>query len=68
VIEVDMREEQVSQVAELETVRRERGLERGQTGGRPAVDESRLVTGQEVRRDDSGMPEEEKVEELGSVT
>jgi hypothetical protein len=48
VIEVDVREEEVPQIAQLEPMRRERGLERGQTGARSAVDERRLVAGQKV--------------------
>jgi hypothetical protein len=68
VIEVDVCEDEVPQVAELEPMSREPGFERGQTGGRSAVDERRLVPGQEVRRDDPGVPEEEEVEELGAAT
>jgi hypothetical protein len=68
VVEVDVREDEVPQVAELEPMSREAVLERGQTGGRSAVDERRLVSGQEVRRDDPGVPEEEEVEELGAAT
>jgi hypothetical protein len=68
VIEVDVREDEVPQVAELESVSREPGFERGQTGGRAAVDERRLVAGQEVRRDNPGVPEEKKVEKLGDAT
>jgi hypothetical protein len=58
-IEVDVREDEVPKVAELEPMNRERGFERRHTGGRPAVDERRLVAREEVRRDDPGVPEEE---------
>jgi hypothetical protein len=68
VIEVDVREEEVPEVAELESMSRERGFERRHTGGRAAVDQCRLVAVQEVRRDDPGVPEEEEVEELGAAT
>jgi hypothetical protein len=68
VIEVDVREKEVPQVAEAEPVARQRGLERGQTRARPTVDERRLVAGQQVRGDDPGVPEEEEVEELGAAT
>ena len=63
-----MRKEEVPQVAEPEPMSREPGLECVQTRGWAAVDESRLVSGQEVRRDDPGVPEEKEVEKLGAAT
>jgi hypothetical protein len=68
VIEVDVREDEMPQVAELEPMSRKPGFERGQTGGRSAVDERRLVAGQQIRRDNSGVPEEKEVDELGAAT
>jgi hypothetical protein len=68
VIEVDVSEDEVPEVAEPEPVSCECGLERRHTRSRAAVDEGRLVAGQEVRRDDTGVPEEEEVEELGAAT
>jgi hypothetical protein len=68
VIQVDMRENEVPQGAELEPMSGEPGFQRGQTRGRPAVDDGRLLTRQEVRGDDPGVPEKEEVEELGAAT
>jgi hypothetical protein len=47
---------------------REAGLEGAETTRRPTVHQRRLVAGQQVRRDDPGMPEVEKVEELEAAT
>ena len=63
-----MRKEEVPQVAEPEPMSREPGFECGQTGRRSAVNERRLFSGQEVRRDDPGVPEQEEVEKLGAAT
>jgi hypothetical protein len=43
-------------------------FERAETARRPAVHQRRLVAGQQVRRDDPGLPEVEEVEELETAT
>jgi hypothetical protein len=67
VIEVDMGEHEVPQVADLEPVSREPGFQRRHATRRAAVDEGRLFAWQEVRRNDPGVPEEQEVEKLGAA-
>jgi len=68
VVEVDVREHEMAHVLQRQAVGREAALERPETARGPAVHERRLVAGQQVRRDDPGMPEVEKVEELEPAT
>jgi hypothetical protein len=58
----------VTKIADGEAMHRQPGLERVDARRRSAVDERRLVAGQQVGRDHSGAPEEVEVEELGSAT
>jgi hypothetical protein len=64
VIEVDVREDEVANVAEREATARERPLERFHTRARAAIDERGLVAGEQVRGDDLRSPEVEQVERL----
>jgi hypothetical protein len=66
-VEVDVREHEVTQVLEREAVARKLGFERLQAGRRTAVDEGRLRTRKQVRGDDPGPAEMEKVEELEAI-
>jgi hypothetical protein len=68
VVEVDVREHEMAHVLQRQAVNREAVLERPETARGPAVHQCRLVAGQQVRRDDPGMPEVEKVEELETAT
>jgi hypothetical protein len=56
------------EVAHREAEVRERRLERVDAGGRAAVDERRLVAGQEVGGDDPRSREVQEVEKLEAVT
>jgi hypothetical protein len=67
-VEVDVREHEMAQVLQRQAVRRETGLERAQTARGPAVDQRGLVPGQQVGRDDPGLPQVEEVEELTPAT
>jgi len=68
VIEVDVREDEVPQILEAETVLCERSLERPETRRRTAVHERRLVTGKQVRGNDPRPREVQQVEELEAAT
>jgi hypothetical protein len=68
VVKVDVREDEVSHVLQRNSVIRQTGLERAETARRPAVQQRRLVAGQQVRGDNPGMPEVEEVEELEAAT
>jgi hypothetical protein len=67
-VEVDVRENKVAHVLERHPVGREAVFERAKTARRSAVHQRRLVAGQQVRRDDPGMPEVEEVEEPEAAT
>jgi hypothetical protein len=67
-VEVDMREHEMAHVLESHPVGRKAVFERAETARRPAVHQRRLVAGQQVRRDDPGLPEVEKVEEPKAAT
>jgi hypothetical protein len=67
-VEVDVREHEMAQVLERHPVGREALFERAETARRPAVHQRRLVAGQQVRRNDPGMPEVEEVDELEAAT
>jgi hypothetical protein len=68
VVEVDVREQQVAEVPDSESVLRQAGLQRIDAGRGPTIDQRRLVAWQQVGRDDPGVAEEEEVEELRAVT
>jgi hypothetical protein len=59
-----MRQDEMAQVVERHPVGRKAVFERAETARRPAVHQRRLVAGQQVRRDDPGMPEVEEVDPL----
>jgi hypothetical protein len=67
-VEVDVREHEMAQVLERHPVGRDAVFERAETARRPAVHQRRLVAGQQVRRNDPGMPEVEEVDELEAAT
>jgi hypothetical protein len=67
-VEVDMGEHEMAHVCERHPVGREAFLECAETARRPAVHQRRLVAGQQVRRNDPGMPEVEEVDELEAAT
>jgi hypothetical protein len=67
-VEVDVREQQVAEVPDSETVFRQAGLQRIDAGRRSTIDQRRLAAGQQVGRDDPGVTEEVEVEELRAVT
>jgi hypothetical protein len=67
-VEMDMRQDEMAHVRERHPVSGEAVFERAKTARRAAVHERRLVAGQQVRRDDPGMPEVEEVEELETAT
>jgi hypothetical protein len=63
VVEVDVREEQVADVAELEPALAQPLLQRRDAGGRPAVEERETVLGlQQIGADDTLAAEVEEVE------
>jgi hypothetical protein len=68
VVEVDVREQQVADVPDSETVFRQAGLQRIDAGRRSTIDQRCLVARQQVGRYDPGVAEEEEVEELRAVT
>jgi hypothetical protein len=63
VIQVDVRQQQVAEILESEAVRTQAGLERAETGARPAVDQRRLVAWKEIRRDDPRAPQVVQVDQ-----
>jgi hypothetical protein len=63
-----VREHEVPHVRERHPVPRQAFLECGETARRPAVHQRRLVVGQQVRRNDPGMTQVEKVDELEAAT
>jgi hypothetical protein len=63
-VEVDMREDEMADVLERHPVGREAFCECAETARRPAVHQRGLVPGQQVRRNDPGMPQVEEVDEL----
>jgi hypothetical protein len=67
-VEVDVRQHQVTEIAEGEAMRRQARLERVEARRGSTVDKRRLVAGQQVGRDYPGMPEEIEVEELRAAT
>jgi hypothetical protein len=58
----------VPHVRERHAVGRQAFLECAETARRPAVHQRRLVAGQQVRRNDPGMPQVEEVDELEAAT
>ena len=65
VVEMDVREEEAAQVAELDAARRQRVLERRKAARRAAVVEREAVVGlDEVGADPPWVPAVEKVERL----
>jgi hypothetical protein len=68
VIQVDVGEDEPADLLQGEAVRSERRLERVDAARRAAVDERRLVAGEQVGGDDPRPPEVEQVEELEAVT
>jgi hypothetical protein len=68
VVEVDVRQHEMTKIAEREAPALEPGDERAQARRRTAVDEGGLVAGEQVRRDDPRPPEVEEIEELEAVT
>jgi hypothetical protein len=68
VVEVDVRQHEMTKIAEREAPALEPGDERAQARRRTAVDEGGLVAGEQVRRDDPRPPEVEEVEELEAAT
>jgi hypothetical protein len=64
VVEMDVREDEVAEILDSHFPARERGLERAQARGRPAVDERRLVVRPQVGGDDLRSPEVEEIERL----
>jgi hypothetical protein len=58
----------MADVLERHPVSCEAVFQRAKTARRAAVHERRLVAGQQVRRDDPGLPEVEEVEELETAT
>jgi hypothetical protein len=67
-VEVDVRQQQVTKIADGEAMYRQPGLELVDARRRSAVNQRRLVARQQVARDHPGVPEEVEVEELGSAT
>jgi hypothetical protein len=67
-VEVDVREHEMAHVLERYPVSREALFECAETARRPAVHQRRLVAGQQVRRNDPGMPEVEEVDELEAAS
>jgi hypothetical protein len=63
-VEVNMSEDELAHVFERHAVSRDAVFERPKTARRPAVDQRRLVAGEQVRRDHPGMPEVEEVDPL----
>ena len=64
VVEVDVREDEVAELLERQAALPECSFERSEAAARPAVDQRRLVSGQEVGRDDPRAPEVKEVEKL----
>jgi hypothetical protein len=64
VVEVDVREHDVPEVAELQAPLAERRFQRLEAAARAAVDERRLVAEQQVGRDDPRAIEVEEIEDL----
>jgi hypothetical protein len=58
----------MAHVLEHHPVSREAVFERAETARRPAVHQRRLVAGQQVRRNDPGLPEVEEIDELEAAT
>jgi hypothetical protein len=68
VVEVDVRQHEVAEVVERETVARESLLQRIQAARRPAVDQRGLVAGEQVDADDPRPAEVKKIEKLEAAT
>jgi hypothetical protein len=64
VVEVDVREHEVSEVAHRETPVAESALQRFQARARPTVHEGGLVLHEQVRGDDTRSPEMKEIDEL----
>jgi len=62
-----VREDEVPEILEPETVLVQRSLERPQARRWPAVDERWFVTGEQVRGDHPRPPEVQEVEELDAT-
>jgi hypothetical protein len=60
-IEVDVRENEVAKILDRQASLGERVLERLQAGARTAVDQGRLLAGEQVRGDDPRAPEVQEV-------
>jgi hypothetical protein len=58
----------MAHVLERHPVVSETFFKRAETAGRPAVHQRRLVAGQQVRRNDPGVPEVEEVDELEAAS
>jgi hypothetical protein len=58
----------MAHVLERHPVGPEAAFECAETARRPAIHQRRLVAGQQVRRNDPGMPEVEEVDELEAST
>jgi hypothetical protein len=67
-VEVDMREHEMAHVRERYPVSGQAFLECAETARGSAVHQRRLVAGKQVRRNDPGMPQVEKVDELEAAT
>jgi hypothetical protein len=58
----------MTHVLERHPVSREAVFECAETARRPAVHQRRLVSRQQVRRNDPGLPEVEEIDELEAAT
>jgi hypothetical protein len=66
VVEVDVRQDEVAEVLDRESLPGEAFLERAQARRGAAIDQRRLVTGEEVGRDHPRAPEVLEVDQNGS--
>ena len=67
-VQVDVRQHEVTEILEREAVPAQRSLERPKAAARAAVDEHRLVAGEQVRADDPRAPEVQEVEKLRTTS
>jgi hypothetical protein len=68
VVQVDVRQHEVTEILEREAMPAQRSLERPKAAARAAVDEHRLVAGEQVRADDPRAPEVQEVEKLRTTS
>jgi hypothetical protein len=67
-VEMDVREHEVAEIVDGQAVGRQAGFQSLEARRGAAVDQGRLVAGQQVRGDDPRPAEVEEVEELEAAT